>query len=91
VKALRSHPHLLNDLVKEVPIPLDQLPKPGLIDRRPARFQHGDLVIVLVHADDFIAALRQARARDQADIAGSYDRDFHDGVPLNGFSLSSLI
>src|SRR5471030_3525680 len=54
-----------------------QLIEAGLVDRDLALLQAGDLVGILVDADDVVAELGKARARNQADIAGADHRDAH--------------
>ena len=60
------------------PVAADQLFEARLVDRNPAALQRPDLGRVLVDADDVVAVLGEARARDQSDIPGSDDRDFHE-------------
>ena len=46
-----------------------------------AGVEAGDLRFVLVHADHVASAVREARPRDQTDVAGSHDTHTH-GSPL---------
>ena len=55
-----------------------QLGQARLVDRHFAAPQPRDLAVVDVDAGDVVAAFGEAGAGDQADIAGSNDRDFHD-------------
>ena len=55
----------------------DHLAQARLVDRQAARFQHGDLPLVLVDAGHVVAALGEAGARDQADVARADERDLH--------------
>jgi hypothetical protein len=51
--------------------------EPGLVDRDHALREAVDLRLVDVDADDVVADLRQARARDEADVARAEDGDAH--------------
>jgi hypothetical protein len=48
-----------------------------LVDRHPAGVERLDLGGVIVDADDVVAALGEASARDQPDVPGPDDGDFH--------------
>lgn len=54
-------------------VALDELRQAFLVDRHAARLQDFDLALIDVEADDFIADLRQATARDEAYVAGTED------------------
>ena len=58
-------------------IALHDLGQAGLVDRQAAFLQHRDLVGVDVEAEDIVADIGEAGARDEADVAGTDDRDFH--------------
>ena len=60
-----------------VDVALDEHVEAGLVDRDLALLQALDLARVDVDADDVVAGFRQAGARDQADVAGAEDCDFH--------------
>jgi len=61
------------------------------VDRNLARVQAGDLGLVQVHAEDFVARICQAGARDQADVAGAEDGDAQvRGLILLGKVTGSL-
>ena len=49
--------------------------------RHPARPQGRDLVRVDIHAQDGVAHLREAGARDQAYVSGPEHRDIQDSIP----------
>ena len=52
--------------------------QPGLVDRNLALFEPVDLILVDVDAGDVVAAVGEAGAGDQADVAGADHDDFHD-------------
>ena len=51
--------------------------EPRLEDRDLAAFQAGDLVGVLVHADDIMPEVGKAHPRHKPHVAGADHRDFH--------------
>src|SRR5690606_32817003 len=53
-----------------------------LVDRQAAREQSFDLGLVGIDAQDVVADIRQAGARDQADVAGANYRHIHASVTL---------
>ena len=55
----------------------DEFAEAGLVDRRLAFAQGGDLGGVLVDADDLVTEIGEACARDQTDVAGADHRDAH--------------
>ncbi len=60
----------------------NQLVEPGLVDRHHALAQPGDLGLVLVDADHFVAEIGKAGARNQPDIARAYHCDLHVLPPV---------
>ena len=58
-------------------VALQQLVEAGLVDRRLAALEHLDLALVDVDAQDVVADLGEARAGDQADVAGTEDGETH--------------
>ena len=56
----------------------DELLQARLVDGHLARLQRADLPLVDVHADDVVARVREAGARDEADVARSDDGDAHE-------------
>ncbi len=58
----------------------DQLVQAGFVDRHLALLEHGDLFPVYVAAGDVVAHVRETRTRDQSDVAGPDDTDFHSGA-----------
>ena len=56
----------------------DQFEQARLVDRYFSRFEGRDLAGVLIDADNFIAALRQASRGDEPDISSADDCDFQD-------------
>ena len=61
-----------------LPVPVDQLGQAGLIDRDLSGEKPVYLGLVDIDADDVVAAVRQAGARDEADVAGSDYRYLQD-------------
>ena len=59
-------------------VALDQLGQARLVDRHLAAVEHVDLLLVAVDAGHVVAALGEAGAGDQADVAGANDGDFHE-------------
>ncbi len=60
-----------------VGIALDERIEPGLVDGHLALVQALDLAGVDIDADDVIARLGEAGARDEAHVAGAEDGDSH--------------
>ena len=58
-------------------VALDELVEPGLVDRQDVLLQPVDLALIDVGADDVVAGFGEARADDEADVAGSDDGDVH--------------
>ena len=58
-------------------VALDQLLETGLVDRDLARAEEVDLLLVEVDAGDIVPGLGEARSRDEADVPGPNDGDFH--------------
>ena len=58
-------------------VPLHEFEQARLVDRQLARVERLDLRRVVVDADDVVAALGEAGRRDEADVPGADDRDFH--------------
>jgi len=48
-----------------------------LVDRHAAGFEHVDLGLILVDADDRVAVFGKARSEHEADVPGADDGDFH--------------
>ena len=61
-------------------VPMNQFGQARLVDRHFAAFKHRDLRRDLVHADDVVAALRQASAGHQADVTGSNHGNLHKTI-----------
>src|SRR5262245_6259141 len=55
----------------------DHFLEPRLVDRHPAGGQLGDLLRLIVDADDFVAEVREDSTRDETDVAGTNDADVH--------------
>src|SRR5262245_10615342 len=55
----------------------DHFLEPRLVDRHPAGGQLGEVLRLMVDADDFAAEVREDWARDETDVAPSYDTDVH--------------
>ena len=58
-------------------VALQQVVQPRLVDRRLAALEHLDLALVDVDAQHVVADLGEARARDQADVAGTENGETH--------------
>src|SRR3954466_817069 len=50
------------------------------MDGRFAAFERGDLLRVIVHADDLVTDLSEARSSNESHVPGTYDRDPHLGL-----------
>ncbi len=61
----------------------------GFVDRHAAAVQHVDLGRIDVEAQNVVADLGQAGARDQADIARADHRDFHARDPIAALIAAS--
>src|SRR5690606_25039346 len=61
-------------------VPLEEPLDAGLEDGELAAAELLDLPLVDVHADDVVPHLGEARARDEADVAGSDNSDLHSIV-----------
>ena len=59
---------------------LDQLGQARLVDRNLAAVERVDLRLVDIDAGDVVAAVGEAGAGDQADVAGANDCNFHDAI-----------
>ena len=66
-------------------IVVQQRLQPLLEDGRRRAVQHGDTCRVDINADDVVALLREAGACNEADVAGSDDRDLHQASEAAGF------
>jgi hypothetical protein len=64
----------------------DELRETGLVDRDPALAESRDLLRVDVEADDVVAEVGEARAGDQADVAGADDADLHRCFSSDGLA-----
>jgi hypothetical protein len=74
----------LLDLRREgepLPVALEQLVEPVLVDRELPSAQGVDLLGDDVAHDDVVPELGEAGTRDEADVAGAEDRDLHRGKP----------
>src|SRR5439155_14391928 len=58
-------------------IAADQLLEARLVDGHPAGAQYANLGVILVDTNDVVAAFGKTRTRNEPDIAGTNDRDFH--------------
>src|SRR5262249_41514185 len=56
----------------------NHLLEPGLVDGHAPRLEGGDLVLVLVHADDVVAEIGKHRPRDEPHISGADDANVHE-------------
>jgi polysaccharide biosynthesis/export protein len=64
------------------PIPGDDFAKSRFVNRHAAVIEQVDFLMVDVEAKDVIAQLRQARPRDEPNVTGTDDSDFHEFVRL---------
>ncbi len=55
----------------------DDVQQPRFVNRHPAVVQDVDLALIDVETEDVVTDLREAGARDETDIAGADDGDFH--------------
>ena len=62
-------------------VALHDLGQPRLVDRQAAALEQGDLGGVDVEAIDVVAEIGEAGGGDEADVAGTDDRDFHGDAP----------
>ena len=69
-------------------VALHDLGRPGSWIGIAAALEHRDLALIDVEAIDVVAEIGEASTGDEADVAGTDDRDFHGGAPGAGAPCS---